>query len=115
VQKGVNDASSFDNVNTSYNKILDSMNEELALKCEELIFKVINENCKYNQLSEDEKSMITFLKELKYVDIKEIANEIWHQIFGATNEYLVKEGFVSSPPYTDGEGRYLRSFVVNDI
>ncbi len=47
------------------------------------------------------------------VDIKEIANELWHQIFGATNEYLVKEGFVASPCAIDGEGRYLRSITVN--
>ncbi|MGV8981666.1 hypothetical protein [Clostridium sp.] len=47
------------------------------------------------------------------VDIKEIANELWHQIFGATNEYLVKEGFVSSPYAIDGEGRYLRSITIN--
>ncbi|MBU3128621.1 hypothetical protein [Clostridium tagluense] len=25
------------------------------------------------------------------VDIKEISNELWHQIFGSTNEYLVKK------------------------
>jgi predicted RNA-binding protein associated with RNAse of E/G family len=176
VQKGVYDASPFDEVNTSYNKILDSMNKDLALKCGELICKIINEDRKYNQFNEEEKTLINFLEELGYVDIdknkntisintpvfyesenttiikelsddiltsifpivnevfesfqvnaadltsvkhnvdiKEIANELWHQIFGATNEYLVKEGFVSSPPYTEGEGRYLRSFTVNDI
>lgn len=46
------------------------------------------------------------------VDIKETSNELWHQIFGATNEYLVKEGFVSSPQNIDGQGRYLRSLIV---
>ncbi len=48
------------------------------------------------------------------VDIKEIANELWHQILGAANEYLIKEGFVSSPPFAKGEGRYLRSLTIND-
>ncbi|MEG2289029.1 MAG: hypothetical protein RSA29_12340 [Clostridium sp.] len=47
------------------------------------------------------------------VDMKEIANELWHQIFGATNEYLVKVGFVATPHNVDGEGRYLRSFRIN--
>lgn len=46
------------------------------------------------------------------VDIRETANELWHQIFGTTNEYLVKEGFVSSPQNVDGQGRYLRSLIV---
>lgn len=46
------------------------------------------------------------------VDIKETANELWHQIFGATNEYLVKEGFVASPVNIDGQGRYLRSITI---
>lgn len=47
-----------------------------------------------------------------YVDIKETANEVWHQIFGAANEYLVKEGFVASPDNIDGQGRYLRSLTI---
>ncbi|SCL97011.1 hypothetical protein [Sporanaerobacter sp. PP17-6a] len=47
------------------------------------------------------------------VDIKEIANELWHQIFGLTNEYLVKKEVVSLPPDIYGEGRYLRSFRIN--
>lgn len=46
------------------------------------------------------------------VDIKEIANEVWHQIFGATNEYLVKEGFVALPDNREGEGRYLKSLII---
>ena len=44
------------------------------------------------------------------VDIKEIANELWHQVFGLTNEYLVNVGFVASPRHIIGEGRYLKSF-----
>lgn len=49
------------------------------------------------------------------VDIKETANELWHQIFGATNEYLVKEGFVATPNNIDGQGRYLRSLTISKI
>lgn len=44
--------------------------------------------------------------------MKETANELWHQIFGAVNEYLVKEEFVTSLNYIEGQGRYLRSLVM---
>lgn len=43
------------------------------------------------------------------VDSKAIANEIWHQIFGALNEKLVKDGIVAAPKYYEGEGRYLKA------
>lgn len=49
------------------------------------------------------------------VNIKEIANEVWHQIFGATNEYLVKRGFVAEPSHIDGQGRYLRSVTIPEM
>ncbi|WP_077368744.1 hypothetical protein [Anaerosalibacter sp. Marseille-P3206] len=44
--------------------------------------------------------------------MKEIAIELWYQVFGFTNEYLAQVGFVQSPEYIDGEGRYLRSFTI---
>lgn len=43
------------------------------------------------------------------VDIEEIGNELWHQIFGLTNELMVKTGFVDQPQHIDGQGRFLRS------
>lgn len=55
-----------------------------------------------------------FLTAIKHgVDIKEIGNELYHQIFGFTNEYLVKNGFVAEPYFNDGEGRYLQSITIN--
>ncbi|MCR2045306.1 hypothetical protein NSA23_14475 [Anaerosalibacter massiliensis] len=48
------------------------------------------------------------------VNIKEIAIELWHQVFGLTNEYLAGIGFVESPKYIEGEGRYLRSFSIKN-
>lgn len=48
------------------------------------------------------------------IDINEIAVELWHQVFGFANEYLVKKGFVEAPEYKKGEGRYLRSFIIGD-
>lgn len=46
------------------------------------------------------------------VDIKEIGNELWHQIFGLTNEHLAKTGFVDKPQHVDGQGRFFRSIRV---
>jgi len=43
------------------------------------------------------------------VDIGEIGNELWHQIFGLTNEHLAKAGFVDKPQYINGQGRFFRS------
>ncbi|MBA4364629.1 MAG: hypothetical protein C0398_01310 [Coprothermobacter sp.] len=43
------------------------------------------------------------------VDIEEISNELWHQIFGLTNEHLARTGFVDKPQHIDGQGRFFRS------
>jgi len=43
------------------------------------------------------------------VNIEEVGNELWHQIFGLTNEHLVRTGFVDQPPHIDGQGRFFRS------
>ena len=68
------------------------------------IVKEVFENFEINTLK---------LTSIKHnVDIKEIANELWHQIFGSTNEYLVREGFVSTPDSINGQGRYLKSLTI---
>jgi len=46
------------------------------------------------------------------VNIEEIGNELWHQIFGLTNEHLAKTGFVDQPQHIDGQGRFFRSIRV---
>lgn len=38
----------------------------------------------------------------------EIANELYHILFGGINEELVKRGLTASPPCKPGEGRYLQ-------
>jgi len=43
------------------------------------------------------------------VNIEEVGNELWHQIFGFTNEHLAKTGFVDKPQHIDGQGRFFRS------
>ena len=44
------------------------------------------------------------------VDIRDIANEIYHLIFGAVNELLVQHNIVAQPEYYPNEGRYLKSY-----
>ncbi|MFR1709312.1 MAG: hypothetical protein ACLSV2_10450 [Clostridium sp.] len=46
------------------------------------------------------------------VSIKEVGNELWHQIFGRANEELIKEGIVAKPYESEEEGRYLKSMRV---
>lgn len=42
------------------------------------------------------------------VPASEIANELYHILFGAINEELVKRGLTAVPPHKPGEGRYLQ-------
>jgi hypothetical protein len=42
------------------------------------------------------------------VEFRDIANELWHLMFGAANEYLVDSGMFTAPQYKIGEGRYFQ-------
>ncbi len=46
------------------------------------------------------------------VDIRDIANEIYHLIFGTVNELLVQHNIVAQPEYHPNEGRYLKSYEI---
>ncbi|MCK5116875.1 MAG: hypothetical protein KAR44_09765 [Candidatus Aegiribacteria sp.] len=46
------------------------------------------------------------------VDEKEIANGLWHQVFGNINENLVLEGLFASPESRTGEGRYFQAIYI---
>ena len=39
---------------------------------------------------------------------KEIANELYHILFGGINEAAVRRGLVSAPPRREGGGRYFQ-------
>lgn len=43
----------------------------------------------------------------------DLANEIYHILFGQINEQLVRNGIVSTPPDIPGEGRYVRCIEMN--
>ena len=47
------------------------------------------------------------------VPTPDIANEVYHLLFGQINEYLIRGGMVASPEYRPGEGRYLGCFEIN--
>lgn len=44
------------------------------------------------------------------IPIEDIANEVYHLIFGQANEYLVRSGLVTTPRPRPGEGRYEQAF-----
>ncbi len=50
-----------------------------------------------------------------HVERRDIANEMWHQIFGFTNDYLISGGFIQAPDSYEGEGKYLKSITIKDI
>ncbi len=47
------------------------------------------------------------------VDRKEIANELYHIVFGSINEFLVARGRVAKPRYIPGEGRYFKCIEID--
>ncbi|MBU4487419.1 MAG: hypothetical protein KKD38_10880, partial [Candidatus Delongbacteria bacterium] len=173
VQKILEDATPFKDLNLAYIKILEDKNREVAEKCGKLVWKSFKNEINYFQLSDSEKNLADFLIELDYlqirkgnkellcnvpvfenddykiideiseiilndiyeivkitfekfhekatnftaikhkVDFKEISIELWHQVFGFTNEYLAEKGFVQSPIYKENEGRYLKSLNIS--
>ena len=46
------------------------------------------------------------------VPVADIANEVYHLMFGQINEELVKRGIAAAPEYHPGQGRYLKSFEI---
>lgn len=44
----------------------------------------------------------------------DLANEVYHILFGQINEQLVRSGMVSQPPHIPGEGRFLRWVEMNE-
>lgn len=90
-----------------YNFEMDTVIKEVSDIILNNIFPEVKEIFKSFETNATKLTPVTHL-----VDMKEIANELWHQIFGATNEYLVREGFVEVPENIKGQGRYLRSITV---
>lgn len=74
--------------------------------------EALTENCILDEMKETLSSAesLSGLRCIGHgVPVKEIANELYHVVFGQINEQLAAEGFVENPPYREGEGRYLQS------
>ena len=69
------------------------------------------ENCLYTAVEHtllDAQKTLDLTAVRHGVPAKEIANELYHVLFGGVNEELTKRGLVSAPPHIPGEGRYLK-------
>jgi len=73
----------------------------------DLLIKIILPVIKENFSRAKEKLDISAVKH--NVDIREVLNEMWHQVFGNINEQLVKQEMIKTPDYFKGEGRYLKA------
>ena len=88
--------------------IYNSHSYDVANKLYEFVLGIIKEHITNTLVAiQNECSLLAIDHEVK---VKDIANEIYHLIFGEVNEILVKRGFVLEPPYHQGEGRYFKSF-----
>ncbi|MCK8058385.1 MULTISPECIES: hypothetical protein [unclassified Fusibacter] len=63
-------------------------------------------------LKTHEKELENLSAKKHHIDTKDIANELWHQVFGRINENLVKEGVFETPEKRPDEGRYLQAIYV---
>jgi predicted transcriptional regulator len=173
-QQSIKGSTPFQDTNLAYIKIVDKVNKNIAEKCGQIMWGIFSEATNYNELSNEDKELAIFLKDMDYinidetdnklycnvpifqekdmkivneigeiilteiletvkntlsslekdsknltaikhkVNIKEVGNELWHQIFGRANEELIKEGIVAKPYESKEEGRYLKSMRVYD-
>ena len=88
--------------------IYNSYSNEVAHKLYEFVLGIVNNHI-INALGaiQNEYRLLAITHE---VNVKDIANEIYHLIFGEVNEILVKSGLILEPPYYPGEGRYFKSY-----
>lgn len=173
-QQSIRNSTPFQDLNLTYIKIIDKVNKNIAEKCGQLMWGIFSEATNYNELSNEDKELAIFLKEMDYINIdeidnklycnvpifqekdmkivteigeiilievletvkntlssiekyskgltaikhkvsiKEVGNELWHQIFGRANEELIAREIVAKPYESKKEGRYLKSMRVYD-
>ncbi|MEW8995534.1 hypothetical protein [Clostridium sp.] len=171
-QQSIKNSTPFKDTNLAYIKIIDKVNKNIAEKCGQLMWGIFSEATNYNELSNEDKELAIFLKEMDYINIdetdnklycnvpifqekdmkivteigeiilieiletvkntlssiekyskgltaikhkvsiKEVGNELWHQIFGRANEELIAREIVAKPYSSEQEGRYLRSMKI---
>ena len=88
--------------------IYNSYSYDVANKLYEFVLGIIHEHITDALIEiQNEYRLLAIAHEVK---VKDIANEIYHLIFGEVNELLIESGLILSPPYVQGEGRYFKSF-----
>ena len=88
--------------------IYNSYSYDVANKLYEFVLGIIHEHITDALIAiQNESRLLAIAHEVK---VKDIANEIYHLIFGEVNELLIESGLILSPPYVQGEGRYFKSF-----
>lgn len=92
--------------------VIDHHDHMVIEKLSKYVLKLIEEDIAniFNKLE----TKIGELSVLKHnVKKEEISNELWHQVFGGINEYLIEKGIFTNPEYRNGEGRYLQCIYIN--
>ncbi|WP_105615913.1 hypothetical protein [Vallitalea okinawensis] len=87
--------------------VITNQEQSVLLKLEDFILGIIDEEIVkfFSQIS----LSMNGLTAIKHgIQLEEIANELWQQVFGEINEYLIQEGVFQKPKYKKGEGRYLQ-------
>ena len=88
--------------------IYNSHSHDVANKLYEFVLGIVKEHINNALVAmQNEYRLSAIAHEVK---VKDIANEIYHLIFGEVNELLIKNGLILEPPYYQGEGRYFKSF-----
>lgn len=88
--------------------IYNSHSYDIANRLYEFVLGIVKEHITNALVTiQNEYRLLAIAHEVK---IKDIANEIYHLIFGEVNDILVKSGLILEPPYYQGEGRYFKSF-----
>lgn len=89
--------------------IFEIVDKQIVDAISELVLSQV-QSVVWDFFSQFERDMTEVTSNRHGVDIKEVAIELWHQLFGFTNELLADKDIVSQPVYIEGEGRYFRSF-----
>jgi hypothetical protein len=93
IEKNLNKATPFHDLNIAYIKVIEDMNKEIAKSCGELIRNIIINHTKYNEFAPKERNLIDMLKELEYINIDKEDESILINIpvFFANEKNIIKD------------------------
>jgi len=76
-QQSIKNSTPFQDTNLAYIKIIDKVNKNIAEKCGQLMWGIFSEATNYNELSNEDKELAIFLKEMDYINIDETDNKLY--------------------------------------